>query len=210
MREYRVQQGDCVSSIAHEYGFNPETLWYHGANTQLRARRGDCNVLLPGDLVAIPAKESRAESCTTEQRHRFCRRGVPAYLRLRLLVEDEPRARERYVLQVDGVDVASGITNDDGLLEERIPPSAQNGVLRFADGSLVPLDLGGLDPIDTLSGVQGRLLNLGYDCGDVDGDLNDLTSEALREFQAKHMLAVTGEPDEATKSKLAEVHADQG
>jgi N-acetylmuramoyl-L-alanine amidase len=208
MREHRVQQGDCLSSIAHEYGFNPDTLWYHGANSELRARRRDCNVLLPGDLVAIPDQQVEAVSCATDQRHRFRRRGVPAFLRLRLLVEDEPRAGESYVLEVDGVEIASGVTNSDGLLEERIPPNAVSAALRFADGSVVALDLGELDPIDTISGVQGRLLNLGYDCGDIDGALSEQTHEALRAFQTKHGLAVTGEPDEATKSKLADLHAD--
>ena len=208
MREHRVQQGDCLSSIAHEYGFNPDTLWCHGANTELRTRRGDCNVLSPGDVVAIPDQQTKAESCATDQRHRFRRRGVPAFLRLRLLVEDEPRAGESYVLEVDGVEIASGVTNSDGLLEERIPPNAVSAALRFADGSVVALDLGELDPIDTIAGVQGRLLNLGYDCGDVDGALSEQTHEALRAFQTKHGLAVTGEPDEATKSKLADLHAD--
>lgn len=208
MREHRVQQGDCFSSIAHEYGFHPDTLWCHGANTELRTRRGDCNVLSPGDVVAIPDQQTKAESCATDQRHRFRRRGVPAFLRLRLLVEDEPRAGESYVLEVDGVEIASGVTNGDGLLEERIPPNAVSAALRFADGSVVALDLGELDPIDTIAGVQGRLLNLGYDCGDVDGALSEQTHEALRAFQTKHGLAVTGEPDEATKSKLADLHAD--
>ena len=68
------------------------------------------------------------------------------------------------------------------------------------------LRLGDIDPITSISGVQRRLKNLGFDCGAVDGKLSTQTSEALGEFQAKHELEVTGQPDQATRERLRTEH----
>lgn len=64
------------------------------------------------------------------------------------------------------------------------------------------LDLRHLDPASEVTGAQGRLRNLGYPCGDIDGVLGPRTKEALRAFQKDNALEVTGELDDATESKL--------
>lgn len=89
MPEYKVKQGDCASSIAQKSGLFWETVWNHSKNAKLRNKRSDPNVLCPGDLIFIPDKEEKLESCATEQRHRFQRKGVPAKLRLRILQDKE-------------------------------------------------------------------------------------------------------------------------
>jgi peptidoglycan hydrolase-like protein with peptidoglycan-binding domain len=61
---------------------------------------------------------------------------------------------------------------------------------------------GGLDPESELIGVQKRLNNLGYYCGDPDGTMNDSTREALRAFQLRFSLPQTGVADDATKELL--------
>jgi len=68
------------------------------------------------------------------------------------------------------------------------------------------LELGRLDPVDKISGVQARLNNLGFDCGRVDGVMNTETKEALQAFQVTVGLPPTGELDSATKAKLYEGH----
>ncbi|HEY8038968.1 MAG TPA: peptidoglycan-binding domain-containing protein [Polyangiaceae bacterium] len=64
------------------------------------------------------------------------------------------------------------------------------------------LDLRYLDPASEVSGAQGRLSNLGYPCDAIDGDLGPRTKEALQAFQKDNGLDVSGELDDATKSKL--------
>ena len=101
-KQYKVKQGDCILSIAEKNGFFWETIWDHSENAALKDKRENSNELLPGDVVAIPEKSPKEESCGTKKRHRFVRKGVPAMLRIRILLDDEPRADKAYRLTVDG------------------------------------------------------------------------------------------------------------
>ena len=67
--EHIVEQGDCFSSIAKEYGFLEETLWNHPANAALKEKRTNPNVLLPGDIITIPDRVSGEERTSTERKH---------------------------------------------------------------------------------------------------------------------------------------------
>jgi peptidoglycan hydrolase-like protein with peptidoglycan-binding domain len=55
-----------------------------------------------------------------------------------------------------------------------------------------------------ISGVQGRLRNLGYDPGEVDGVLGERTRAAIRAFESHNSLPVTGDLSQALKNKLRE------
>ena len=201
--EHIVRQGECISSIAFDHGLSPATIWDFPDNVDLKRKRKDPNVLIEGDVVMIPDKEQRIESRPTDARHRFRRKGVPEYLRVKLLDEhDEPRKDLRYVLNVDGVSM-TGTTDAEGMIEHAIPPNARDGLLVVEPGAgeeRIRLDLGHLNPIDEVSGIWMRLSNLGFDCGP-EGDSPRL-QEALREFQRQYKLTETGEIDEATSLKL--------
>lgn len=86
-KEYQIREGDCISSIAYEHGFFPDTLWNHPDNTELKQNRKDMNLLEVGDIVNIPEKEEKEESAAPEQKHRFRKKGVPAKLRMKILKE---------------------------------------------------------------------------------------------------------------------------
>ena len=175
-------------------------------NAELRQLRNDPAALLPGDKVFIPDKREKNDICDTEQRHRFRRKGVPSMLCMRLFIDDEPRANESYILEIDG-ELSSGTLDADGQLKYAIPPNAKKGRLIVGESQDVyVLNLGHIDPIDEISGVQGRLNNMGFNCGAVDDTLNENTRVALKRFQKKHGLEQTGEPDEMTRMKLKELH----
>ena len=205
MLEYTVRQGDCIESIAQEYGHFWQTLWEDPNNAEIRNKRQDPNVLFQGDTVFIPEKMVKEESGATEQKHRFRRKGVPSMLRLHLLTDDQPRANELYTLEIDGR-IFSGTTDAEGRLEHPIPPNAKKGRLVLsASNEEYPLHLGHIDPIDEISGLQDRLNNLGFDCGNEDGNLGHKTKTALEMFQSKYDLSITGNPDKATRDKLREI-----
>lgn len=202
--EYVVKQGDCISSIAEETGHFWETIWDDPTNAELREVRRNPNVLLPGDLVTVPAMRQKQEPGQTEMRHRFVRKGQPEVFRVRILRDDQPRGNEPYTLDVDGT-IHEGVTDADGNVQVPIEPEALRAKLTIGSGDDVEehlFELGELDPITELSGVQGRLRALGFDCGPATGQLNPSTKRVLKKYQSMRKLRVTGEPDEATREKL--------
>jgi peptidoglycan hydrolase-like protein with peptidoglycan-binding domain len=66
--------------------------------------------------------------------------------------------------------------------------------------------LAALEPVTLLEGVQQRLNNLGYWCGDPHGTLGDGTRRALRKFQRRCGLTESGEADDRTRTLLLAVH----
>ena len=198
-----------MASIAAAYGFFWQTLWALPDNATLRELRCNPNVLLQGDEVVIPEAQPRFERCATGRKHVFRRKGVPSKLRLRLLDEDEPRRGEPYALEVDGRVISSGAVPDDGLVEAFIPPGARGGSLVVGEGEDAieyALHLGNLDPVSTVTGVQARLLNLGYPVAAITGTLDDATQAAIAAFQKSHELEVSGTADAATQQKLEQLH----
>jgi N-acetylmuramoyl-L-alanine amidase len=203
-----ARQGDTVISLSEAYGFFVDTIWHDPGNADLRERRPDMNVLMPGDTLVIPDKRARIEKRATGARHSFRRKGIPAFLRLQLYDLHTPRANQPYELTVDGV-TRKGTTNGEGILEEYVLALAKSGELVVGEDRLrIQLQFGHLDPADELTGVQKRLNNLGYDCGDAAGELDEATRTALWRFQREHGLAETGEPDAETRRLLEKIHGN--
>ncbi|MGH1331709.1 MAG: peptidoglycan-binding domain-containing protein [Paracoccaceae bacterium] len=206
---YTVKKGDCISSIGESFGFFPDTLWELPENAELREKRENAYVLMPGeDQVFVPDLRPKDISCATGKRHRFRRKGVPERLRLRLLDDQgEPRAQLPYSLTIDG-DEQRDKTDEDGLLLAWIPPRALSGELVLDPDGDAPvthnIKLGHLTPIDDPKGVAARLMNLGYALKDAQG--KEDAGAAIGAFQADEGLPVTNEIDEATRARLLERH----
>jgi hypothetical protein len=205
---YVVKQGDCVESLAVTTGHFWQTLWNLPENAALKAARGSPNLLLPGDQLYVPEIRPIEVDAVTEERHRFVRKGVPSKLRLRIMQGNQPRGSEPYQLVIDGT-ASQGTTDTDGWIEINMPPDAQSGELVVGPDALTrqvfPLDLGGMDPITEITGVQKRLRNLGYPC-DATGEIDDETRSALAMFQVSVDLEASGELDQTTRQTLKEAH----
>lgn len=209
LTNYTVRQGDCIASIAAKTGFLWTTIWEHSANSELKNLRKDPNILHPGDVVVIPSKELEEVSCSTETLHNFVLKKTLTKLRLKLLENDEPRGNEKYILLIDGIKF-EGLTKSDGSLEHPISPIAKKGELTLSPDNpkkmqVYDLKLGKLNPIKEISGVQGRLFNLGFFV-EISGKIDNATIEALKSFQEKHNISVTGKIDEETTNKLRELY----
>ena len=207
--EYVVQQGDCIESIAQRHGLYWETIWNHSKNADLRQANREPNALLPGDRVFIPELRAKKEQVNTEVRHSFRRKGVPSLMRIVFKdEEDNARAGVRFVLKLDG-GLVSGKTDNEGAVEFPIKPDACTGKLVLMDEDEqeeYEIQLGFIDPIGEVYGIQERLENLGFTCGPPDGELGPLTREALRSFQKAYGLKDTGEPDQQTLQTLESEH----
>jgi hypothetical protein len=205
---YVVVEGDCIESIAAGAGFLWTTIWNHPQNAALKKERVTQNVLLPGDRVFIPDKMLKQVRRSTDQRHRFVRKGLPCKLRVCLKSLEEPRRNTPYVLDINGT-LYNGTTDDDGCIEIVLPPRAVTGRLTLGADPIFQqvytLDLGGMDPITETVGIQKRLRNLGFHC-EPTGEMDDATAGAIGRFQKRHELEPTGELDQSTIDKLKSRH----
>jgi hypothetical protein len=223
--EYSVVEGDCFSSVAFRHGFLPETLVNLAQNAWINRPGRDPHILFPGNLksqsegpaevVAVPPKRPKSVKATTGMRYVVRHKGVPEYLRVQFIdAEGEPRANVPYLLEIEDSEggpslTTQGQTDSTGLLEVPIPPTATRAFVTFGRGSTVrriELDIGYLDPIESVAGVQERLENLGYSCGEDGGELGLATHWALQRFQAANGLSVTGKIDSATQAELIKLH----
>ncbi len=213
MPVHQVAQGDTLVTIAHTYGFvSWQKIWDHADNADLRATRSDPMVLSPGDQVVIPAREPKFVDCKTTATHTFKIRKLTSTFSMRMVDEcDEPYAGCRYELKA-GDKTYEGQVPWDGTIEHEVDPTAKTGLLKLwpnkedADEVLSwELDIGHLDPVDSISGVQARLNHLGYKAGPVDGVMNDQTKAAISAFQIRiGYEAPNGELDDRTREALVE------
>ncbi len=208
-RNYEVQQGDCIDSIAFSHGHFWQTIWNHSDNQQLKSLRKDPNVLLAGDRVFVPDLRPKQESAVTEERHRFKRKGVPAKLNVRFEFDGKPRTDTPFTVVMDGV-VKQGQTDGDGWVRLPIAPNAREAKIVLRPKNSEPeeytLQLGHLDPIDTISGQKARLANLGLFQGEVSAEATPDFTEAIKTFQAACGLNETGVADQRTQQKLKDQH----
>lgn len=208
MPKHTVTKGECIHSIAFQYGFFWEVVWNDEGNAALRELRKSQNTLVVDDVVNVPEKRIRQEACQTAAVHTFELKGVPALCRIQAFEGDEPRALQQYTLTIDGVK-HSGTTDEEGYLQAPMPPKSKKAILVVGPANdTYEFVFGELEPVETVAGQQARLSNLGYECGEVTGAWNEETAEAVKQFQRRAGLKVTGEADAETQQKLKQLHDD--
>lgn len=216
---HEVKQGEFLSLIARNHGFlDWHVIYDHPRNQEFRKRRPDPNIILPGDRLYIPDKNSKEKSCATTRLHRF-KLKPPHKDILKLVLKDQtdwqPLANVDCVLIIGGKQIECK-TNPNGLLEQEIPPGMDSAELVVEElGLRWPLKIGHLDPahdqVDDrhiVSGIQARLNNLGFPCGAVDNVLGAKTKAALKRFQRAVLKRENpdGELDAQTRQALCEKH----
>lgn len=214
---HTVEQGEYLASIAKDHGFSDwHTIYDHPQNAALKKKRTNPNILFPGDQLFIPDKQLKEESCPTEKKTRFKLNVPKAWLKIVLKdPEGKPIANQPYSLRVAWLTV-KGTTDGSGGLEQKLPVGIETGQLYLEKLGLTwDLKIGHLDPLQDgapdaaiVSGIQARLNNLGFHCGDVDGDLGPKTRAALMKFQRLVLSrnAPDGTPDSATCDALMSQH----
>jgi N-acetylmuramoyl-L-alanine amidase len=210
-----VEQGEYFSSIAQKYGFTlGRTIYEHEQNAELRQRRPNPNILCPGDEVFVPEKTDAPKTVPTGKTHKFKLTGDTIGLKVKVAEHFGPPLKGRpYTLKI-GDNLLKGNVPDSGIIEHNIPVGLPEVELRvFAAGAKNKescyhwvLKIGHLDPVDTISGIQARLNNLGFYAGPVDGEDNPTTRTAVRQFQRAHKLLVDEVAGPKTQQKLKEVY----
>jgi len=205
---HTVRQGECVASIAAQYGFHPGTIWKAPENAALRELRKEPHILRPGDSLYIPQKSVKYVSIMTDNKHRFVRSGVPEILSIQFFLNEQPRSHSQFDVMIDGVS-SSSATDGNGVARITIPPEAKRATVTLTDtNEQFELKLGFMDPVTEIAGIKGRLLSLGFYHGVVDDtDSADLAA-AIKEFQLAAGLTVNGEVDDNTRRKLLEAYGE--
>ncbi len=211
---HTVCQGECLSSIARQYGFKDWTVLHDDpANVELKKRRPNPNVLYPSDPVAIPEPKPLTAQRPTGDWHEFTVEREQVRLKVQLLgLDGKALAKQDYELTVDG-QTRPGTTDDSGLLDEPVDVTNKTALLKVT----VPagdetreltwqLNIGSLDPVTMTSGMQARLAHLQYYTGAIDGNFGPLTRGAVMAFQQRAGFDATGVPDEATLNELQKQH----
>ncbi|OJH41737.1 peptidoglycan-binding protein [Cystobacter ferrugineus] len=209
-----VKQGECLLRIARRHGFaDYKKLYEHPDNAELRKKRPNPHVLFPGDEIVIPESTSAkgmTVSLSTGQTHRFVLQLRTRLVRLALEdAEGKPLADTPYTLSLGDDPPREGHTNDQGILEQRVPYAATRALLQ-CDGRSWQLELGHLNPLEgvpdeSISGAEARLINLGYAL-EPTGQMTPALRSAIRAFQHRSGLELTGRLDETTIKKLTELH----
>jgi hypothetical protein len=215
---HKVLQGESLSAIASKYGYKDGNIIYqHPGNLELRSMRPDPNTLLPGDRVTIPAIRKSEIKAASGQKHKFLRfRPTTKILRLKLDETHTNKFSEKeYELKIQKHDcckgdylILTGSLDENGCLEEEIPVSALKAILIVKTGEppyKLNILIDHLDPADEISGIQGRLKNLGFDPGPIDGIAGPRTNEAINTYQRLNDCKV-GEADKQTISHLQKKH----
>jgi hypothetical protein len=213
-QKYVVRQGDCLSSIAAHFGLpNWHVIYDAPDNKDFKKKRPNPNIIYPGDEVVIPDTQPGNQSIATGSTHTF--QVTLPLTNLKIKVFDdigEKPTKANYELRILGLPepITGALAN--GLVDTKIPPWARRGNLVITsteDGSIieqVELQLGGLDPVDTISGAQMRLQQLGFDCGPITGDMTPATEGAIRTFQRVYKLTEDGTLSAVTQDKLKEIY----
>jgi N-acetylmuramoyl-L-alanine amidase len=205
---HEVASGEHLAVIAAERGFhNFLAIWDHPNNAALKERRENPHVLQPGDLLFVPDRSQGGASGQTGSSYTFNLKCAHLLLRLKLLsLNGKPLVGEGCTLTLDGADTQVE-TDVDGLVELVIPPATRSATL-VAGEQRYDLVVGGLDPVDSPTGLQARLYNLGYDVGvEVETgkvDVDELRF-AIQLFQSEHDLPVTGEADDKTRLAIGQL-----
>jgi hypothetical protein len=204
-----VRMGDCLASIAKQYGFvDPRVIYEHPDNAQLRERRPDPELLCPGDLVVVPDPRPRSVTLATERRHTIVVQQPRVVIKVRVVL-DRPH---HYELRA-GHQVSTGTTDGRAPLEQRVPADLEDARLTLwpaEDGrdrrraSELELQLGQLQPADELLGIRQRLRNMGFLLATSEGAEGE--ADAIMRFQRSVGLEPSGVVDSPTRQRLVAEH----
>jgi hypothetical protein len=193
MQPYVICQGDYVQKIAEQFGFDADAVWNDPKNADLQTLRESPNLLLAGDVLYIPDPQDPVlhtlASGTTNTFVAPDAATVSIALKFQVIGDSTYASKAYTITELDSL---TGLATDgDGVATFDVPVNLETVTLVFTEtGESWTLAIGGMDPINSLSGVFQRLQNLGYIDRDVqfnaqtEGDIPDVVRAGLRALKA--------------------------
>jgi hypothetical protein len=212
---YVVKRGEHLSRLAYSRQTTVNAVWTHPKNADLRKVRTNPDVLAPQDIVWLPVEPEREWIPVTTGTANTIKVTIPKHtVKIKLRGEDgKPLAGVAYEVD-NGVVPPPGKTESDGTATFDVSLLTASVVVRVPEKKLaIPVLVGDLDPVSTVTGAIGRLRNLGY--GRHPSEIDDADPKAyaaflIAWFQRDHGLPATGKLDQATQDKLSDVGGSDG
>lgn len=116
-KNYQIKLGDCVFCVIKEAGLLPETVWMHSNNADLRRRRQELKMLLPGDVLFVPDIRPKEVKEPTSQVHKFQMKGERHrhWIEIELVGEDDkPIPNEKYKVTLPDGSIREGKLDQNG------------------------------------------------------------------------------------------------
>lgn len=203
-----VVQGETLLGLASANGLDSwQDIVNASENASIKETLTDPGILKPGLKLFIPNMTLKQQPSAVDATHPFSVKRPTAWLRVAIKdAEGTALASRKFQVTVAGK-TTSGTLAADGILEQAVPIDVTSGSLKVwvTDTAFEEweLKIGWMDPIGEVSGTQARLNNLGFECGDPDGVLDEDTTWAIKAFQARVGLDPTGTIDDTLRQKLA-------
>jgi hypothetical protein len=202
---YVVRPGEYLEQIAVRARVSADAIWNDPRNAPLRALGRTPTQLHPGDVLVLPDAPPSRLVLTVGSFNGYTARVPMVKVPLSLMDDDGPLRDQPFVVEGLGAPL-EGVTDGEGLATFEVPVHVREvTVFLPARGLRFQIAVGDLDPITEPSGVYARLVNLGYARGGGTPSALD-QQHAIADFQRAEGLSATGEVDDATRQRLAEVH----
>lgn len=214
---YVIRQGDYMTKLAHLRGFDAEEIWKDAKNDSIRAIRPNMDILAPGDIVYLPKEPKEGLEFTKESTNKY-KAIVPKIDLTVTFVDDEgqPLADQVYVLEglerageaAAGAPKEEHKTDGGGVAKFTVPVTVREVTVKFTKRNIAfVMRVGDMDPEDESTGIQKRLVNLGYLPPELPRDAEAAyMPSAVRSFQKDKGLPITGALDADTIKALKDAH----
>lgn len=175
-----VQAGDTLSAINARLSQDPFAngldIYADALNEGFRRANPHPDHLEPGGVLRVPDHESW------------------------IAIQVKGHESQPYRLFLEGIEVSGAFTTDaSGRTITTLPPTSKHMQVALP-GKLFRFTLS-MDPPDSITGMQQRLHNLGFDVEQT-GELDAQTRAAVGHFQSAHGLERTGELNEETRTRI--------
>jgi hypothetical protein len=121
---------------------------------------------------------------------------------------DNTYSNKKYEIHY-GLDTVTGNSSGEGLIDTQIPADVQEARLlvwlrdddeKASYSTIIQFEQ--LEPENDTKGIQKRLQGLGFYNGPIDGDAGPMTRDAIKNFQKKNNLPVTGVVNSELSEKI--------
>lgn len=206
---HKVEQGECLSTIAAMYGWADWRKVYEASeNEPLRKLRPNPNVLFPGDQVIIPQPQRKPLKLETGKVHTIVVKRPKVSLRIQTTESFDGEAlKGTFRLFIDGATVPIEGPINGGLIDVAVPMGSKEAKIILLDDAGAAVDelallLGHKDPLDTIPGALSRLSLIGIEPAD---ETPEAIEECIRFFQQCFDLPEDGTLNVETQAALEKI-----